>query len=55
MSNEVMLCGRPNRCCPSMKKEADVYVLKDDFGGKVKLTSEQLNEIPRAKKLLDKQ
>lgn len=37
---KVTLCGGSG-CCPTVENVDDTYVLKDDFGGKVMLTTEQ--------------
>ena len=49
----ILSCGRPNSCCPSVMYFDDVilgkYILiKDDFGGKVKLSIEQADMISEA-------
>ena len=45
---------RKRQKCPALKKtEDDMYSLKDDFGGEVKLSKEQLNVIQEALKELD--
>ncbi len=37
----IVLCGRPGKCCPVLKKEGRKYSLSDK-GQKVVLTSTQL-------------
>jgi hypothetical protein len=39
----VALCGVKN-CCPTAEFTADEIVLRDDFGGTVKLTSKEWKE-----------
>lgn len=40
--NRVTLCGRPNRCCPTLERLSDGrYVLTDDDGHSVIITREQ--------------
>ena len=46
----IILCGRSGGCCPVLWKptnpeDENLYTLKDDFGGKVKLTKEQLQKL----------
>ena len=48
--SEIMLCGRPGKCCPTVEKiEEDLFVIRDDYDGMVKLTNEQI-ELLYAKK-----
>lgn len=51
--NSVLLCCGKGRCPALKKTENDMYSLKDDFGGEVKLSKEQLNVIQEALKELD--
>jgi hypothetical protein len=53
--NSILLCCGKARC-PALKKSSlkkDHYELKDDFGGKVNLTKEQLLIIKDALQQLD--
>ena len=39
------MCGNPGRCCPVLgipEGSEKYYTIADDYGGKVKLTKEQL-------------
>lgn len=51
----VLLCCN-KRKCPALSKssEKDIYLLKDDFGGEVKLSKEQLLVIQEAVQEIDK-
>lgn len=40
----IYFCGG-RRCCPSIQFEEDKVVLKDDFGGEVKYTIEELENL----------
>lgn len=53
--NGVLLCCGKGRC-PLLKKSKDspdLYSLKDDFGGEVSLTKDQLMVVQEALKALD--
>ena len=43
--SEIILCGRPNACCPTINynEENDTYTIKDDHGGKVQLCEAEMN------------
>ena len=45
---KINLCGRA-KCCPTLEKVDDGYEIKDDYGGKVKLTRENLEKLQKAK------
>ena len=51
----VSLCGRKGRCCPQMNKSKGTYTITDDYGGKIVLTSDEVDNIAEAKKQLDSQ
>ncbi len=53
--SSVLLCCGKNRC-PALSKNKDdkTFSLTDDFGGKVKLTKEQLQSIQEALNHFDK-
>jgi len=36
-----VLCGKPNRCCPTVDENGDRVTIRDDYGGKVVLTKKQ--------------
>lgn len=38
--NSVRLC-RQGSCCPTIEKQDENFVIKDDFNGEVKLTKEE--------------
>ncbi len=38
--NSVRLC-RQGSCCPTVEKEDDAFIIKDDYEGKVKLSKEE--------------
>lgn len=40
---QVELCS--NKCCPTLTKEGDLWIIKDDHDGKVQLTSEELAKL----------
>ena len=43
---EIVLCHKPNRCCPVFNTDDNGYkTMKDDFGNKVKFTNEQWKTI----------
>ena len=47
----VTMCGNPGRCCPVLgipENGEQFYTIRDDYGGKVKMTKEQLQAIQRA-------
>ncbi len=54
-NNEVLLCCGKGRCPVLKKSEEDTnhYTLKDDFGGQVSLTKDQLLVIQEALEALD--
>ena len=39
---EIMLCNRPNACCPVVKKCGKGFSITDDHGGEVWLTPEEI-------------
>lgn len=42
------MCGIPGKCCPVLgipEKGENLYTIRDDYGGKVKMTKEQLQAI----------
>ncbi len=39
---KITLCSRPNACCPTVETTEYGFTVKDDFGGSVKLTKEQM-------------
>jgi len=42
MSEVIKLCRRA-RCCPTIEKlEEDMYIVKDDYDGEVRLTKENI-------------
>jgi len=41
---KIVLCGRA-KCCPTIETTEYGYEIKDDFGGIVKLTKEELNKL----------
>ena len=45
---EVVLCGTSG-CCPTVTFNDNEVVIKDDFGGLVKLTDEQFKELKKTK------
>ena len=38
---EVMLCDEDHHCCPVVSVSSEEVSIKDDFGGSVKMTSDQ--------------
>jgi len=40
--SKVVLCGRPQGCCPTLEADEYGWEIKDDFGGIVKLTKEEM-------------
>ena len=42
--NEITLCGKPS-CCPTVHVEEENVVLRDDYGGEVKLTQEEFERL----------
>ena len=40
----VSLCGRA-KCCATVETTKDGYVIRDDFGGQVKLTNEEMRKL----------
>ena len=41
--NKIILCGRRGGCCPVVEKiKNDEYQIIDDYGGFIRLTSEQI-------------
>ena len=38
---EITLCGK-GRCCPVAKIDGDTVTITDDYGGSVRLTTEQI-------------
>lgn len=54
--NSILLCGRPQACCPVLtldKKNKNIKI-KDDFGGEIQITLNQARMIERALNKLDK-
>jgi len=43
----IELCS--NRCCPTLAKLGDLWIINDDYGGDVKLTSDQLDNLVKVK------
>jgi len=44
----ITMCGRPGACCPVLgipEANEKYYTITDDYGGKVKLTKEQLYKL----------
>ena len=41
-SEKITLCRQGSKCCPTVEREEDGYVINDDFGGKVTLTKDQM-------------
>lgn len=40
------MCGRGGSCCPTVTHQPDnTYVIADDYGGTVRLTSEELQQL----------
>lgn len=39
----IELCS--NKCCPTLAKIGDSWVINDDYGGEVTLTTEQINNL----------
>jgi len=39
--SKIILCGKPHGCCPTVEDIEYGKLIKDDFGGEVKLTKEQ--------------
>lgn len=40
--NKVTLCGKPNRCCPTLERLSDGrYLITDDNGNSIIVTKEQ--------------
>ena len=48
ISRLVTLCGTAG-CCPTVTFNSDFVIIKDDFGGSVKLTKKQYKELQKAK------
>jgi len=44
---KIVLCGR-GKCCPTIEKKEENFVIRDDYDGKVVLTKEQLNLLRNA-------
>jgi DNA-binding transcriptional MocR family regulator len=44
----VELCS--NRCCPTISKEGDNWIITDDYDGEIRLTTEELENLIRLKK-----
>ena len=44
---KVMLCGRPNACCPSVELLADGLTIEinDDYGGNVQMTKAEFEQL----------
>lgn len=51
--DSVLLCCGKGRCPAIKKNNNNEYTLTDDYGGKVKLTKDQLSVIQEALKELD--
>jgi len=41
---EIYICGRA-KCCPKLVKEKNYWKIIDDFGGSVKMTKTQLQQL----------
>lgn len=40
---KIELCS--NRCCPTISTVGDIWFINDDYGGEIKLTTEQLDKL----------
>jgi len=38
---KIKLCGR-GKCCPTIEKDKDEYIITDDYGGIVRLSEKHL-------------
>ena len=38
---KIILCRRPGKCCPTVKKTKNTVTITDDYGNKVKMTHGQ--------------
>jgi len=45
---KIMLCGRPNACCPELTIEGDQVQIEDDYGNTVHMTKDQLKVLQSA-------
>jgi len=43
----IELCA--NKCCPTLAKFGDSWIVNDDHGGEVRLTSDQLDNLVKIK------
>lgn len=43
----IELCA--NKCCPTLAKIGGLWVINDDYGGEVRLTSDQLDNLVKIK------
>ena len=48
----VRLCKGGGTCCPIVEKTNEGFEISDDFGGKVKLTSDEFSMLKDAEKAL---
>lgn len=39
----IELCS--NKCCPTIATVGDIWFINDDYGGEIKLTTEQLDKL----------
>jgi hypothetical protein len=52
---EMLLCGRPGKCCPIITKIDDEnYEVKDDYGNVIRVKKEELEMVSDAVRNLDK-
>lgn len=47
MQEPINLCS--NKCCPTIRRDGEHWVIADDYGGSVKLTDEELNNLIKTK------
>ncbi len=47
MENSINLCS--NRCCPTIAREGELWIITDDYDGRVRLTDEELESLIKAK------
>ena len=43
----IELCS--NRCCPTLSKVGNLWFINDDYGGEVRLTTEQIDNLIKIK------
>ena len=53
--DQIQLCGRPNKCCPIIRKiDEENYEVTDDYGNKILVKKHELEMVSDAVKELDK-